>query len=112
LAKASPRLGAGGNGWREPSVHRCSQHLGDGQELGAGWDAVEDMEQDLEEDAYPLNDSITGQYASDAAVAVREYISAAAMASVEELSLHCSRPHLRRSAPIRPGARPFRGDAQ
>jgi len=84
---------------------------------------VEDMEQGLEEDAYPLNDSITGQYASDAAVAVREYISAAAvavreyisaaaMASVEELSLHCSRPHLRRSAPIRPGARPFRGDAQ
>ena len=72
---------------------------------------MEDMEQDLEEDAYPLNDSITGQYASEA-VAVREYISAAAMASVEELSLHCSRPHLRRSAPIRPGARPIRGDAQ
>ena len=27
--------------------HRCSQYLGDGQELGAGWGAVEYLEQDL-----------------------------------------------------------------
>ena len=66
---------------------------------------MEDMEQGLEEDAYPLNDSITGQYASDAAVAVREYISAAAMASVEELLLHrpCARGRRSSPAPSRPG---------